>query len=141
METFYSPPIVAIDFDETIYGNGYPDLSEGHFIKDAIWGVKKIQKAGWRTILWTCRCGKYLEHAKEILEEEGIVFDAYNNNALTNEEFEEFNFKDSRKVGADFYIDDKDIRGRPDWRDVVEKLLSLYNTNSNQKKLFRGDLN
>jgi len=136
MDLFYYPPIVAIDFDGTIYADGYPDIEEGHFVKDAIDSIKIIQNAGWRTVLWTCREGDYLKDARQVLNDEGIYMDGYNENILTQEELDEFGFKDTRKIGADVYIDDKIIGGFTNWIAIKQKLLTLYDENNMQMDLF-----
>ena len=58
-----------------------------------------------KIILWTCRTGKQLEEAIIFCKENGLVFDKINDN------LEEIKFKGcySRKVFADYYVDDKNI--------------------------------
>lgn len=95
--------IVAVDFDGTLVHNKYPfcenpNMKLINFIKehrnDYIW------------ILWTCRHDEQLNMAVRYMKEEHqIVFDFVNQNAfwLIDE------YGDTRKIFADYYIDDKNI--------------------------------
>lgn len=97
--------LIAIDFDGTIVEHCYPFL--GSPIPGAIETMKKLQNAGHRLILWTCREGEELNKAIEYCESNGIYFESYNHN--TTEYFGQ------RKVLADLYIDDRNVGGLPDW--------------------------
>ena len=96
------PMVYAIDFDGTLFTNKYPEVGEP--IWSTINWVKRQKENGHKFILWTCRCGKYLTEAINACKKVGIVFDAVNNNV---EEKLSVYKDDSRKVGADYYIDDK----------------------------------
>ena len=92
--------IIAVDFDGTLVHNRYPfcenpDLELIQFIiqhkNDYVW------------ILWTCRHSDQLDMAIQYLwNEHGLRFDFVNSNPpwLIDE------FGDTRKVYADYYIDD-----------------------------------
>ena len=41
---------------------------------------KQKRAEGHKLILWTCRCGEYLEQAIKWCEEQGLIFDAINEN-------------------------------------------------------------
>lgn len=94
--------IIAIDFDNTLFKTDWPDILE------PIWGVieraKEEQRNGAKLILWTCRCGKYLDDAIEACRRVGIIFDAVNENLP--ERIEMFDGTSSRKVSANEYWDD-----------------------------------
>ena len=94
--------IIAIDFDNTLFKTDWPDILE------PIWGVieraKEEQRNGTKLILWTCRCGKYLDDAIEACRRVGIIFDAVNENLP--ESIEMFDGTSSRKVFANEYWDD-----------------------------------
>lgn len=139
MELTYNPPIVAIDFDETIATNGYPDIKNAKLLPYAKKGIEKIQEAGWRTVLWTCRENQYLIDAIEFLRENEIFLDAHNENILTNREYEELGYVDSRKIGADVYIDDRNINGDINWEKIAEKLINIYDINDKQMSLWESD--
>ena len=94
--------IIAIDFDNTLFKTDWPDILE------PIWGVieraKEEQRNGTKLILWTCRCGKYLDEAVEACRRVGIIFDAVNENLP--ESIEMCDGTSSRKVFANEYWDD-----------------------------------
>ena len=94
--------IIAIDFDNTLFKTTWPDILE------PIWGVveraKEEQRNGAKLILWTCRCGKYLDEAVEACRRVGIIFDAVNENLP--ESIEMFDGTNSRKIFANEYWDD-----------------------------------
>ena len=93
------------------------------------------QENGAKLILWTCREGKQLHEAIRWCVEEGLVFDAVNDNLQENKEF--FG-NDSRKIYASEYWDDKnvmicgdDVRGyqyhppKKRWRDKLREILRI----------------
>jgi len=95
---------IAVDFDGTLhFGTQYPFIGDPNiklinFIKehrnDYIW------------ILWTCRAGIQLKYAQRWLREQGVRFDYYNNNPpWVRQQYK----IDSRKIVADYYIDDRNI--------------------------------
>lgn len=99
--------IIAVDFDGTLCEDRYPEIGE---VNVALINWLKIQQRyGFRVILWTCRCGEYLDNAVAVCRENGLIFDAVNDNipgvvaAMGN--------SNSRKVFADIYIDDKGACG------------------------------
>ena len=108
--------IIAIDFDNTLFKTTwhaassvlYPFQRNLRYILEPIWGVieraKEEQRNGAKLILWTCRCGKYLDEAVEACRLVGLIFDAVNKNLP--ESIEEFDGTDSRKVFAHEYWDD-----------------------------------
>lgn len=96
------PKIIAVDFDGTLCTNNYPEIGEP--IEEVINYVKEQQEAGAKIILWTCRVQQRLADAVEWCSEQGLTFDAVNQNLP--EIVEEFG-GDSRKVYADEYIDDR----------------------------------
>ena len=114
--------LLAIDFDGTIVEHCYPFIGEP--IPDAIDTIKKLQEDGHRIILWTCREDKELAMAIEFCESNGIYFESYNHNTI-----ECFG---QRKVLADFYIDDRNIGGLPDWK-TIYKILSSFNRKKVEK--------
>lgn len=96
--------IIAVDFDGTlIKGNTWPDIN-GTPQSELITHLIKEKEQGSRIILNTCRTGEPLEAAVAFCEEEGLYFDAVNENlpALI-----EAYGSDCRKISADIYIDDK----------------------------------
>lgn len=94
--------IIAVDFDGTLCIDNYPDIGTPNI--PLIYLLKQLKQQGKKTILWTCRCGKELEKAKEWCKSLGLEFDAVNENLP--EIIEKYG-SNSRKIFADVYIDDK----------------------------------
>ena len=96
--------IIAVDYDGTLnkleYGKGEdPDF-------DLINKLNAEQSEGAKLILWTCREGSDLEEAVNNCSRWGIHFDAINDNI---EEAKLAWNKNTRKVGATIFIDDRAI--------------------------------
>jgi len=96
--------IYAIDFDGTLCEECYPEIGEP--IRDTVNLVKTLKQYGHSLILWTCRTDDRLKAAVEWCANEGIIFDAVNENLA---EILSLYPTDSRKIFADFYIDDKNL--------------------------------
>jgi hydroxymethylpyrimidine pyrophosphatase-like HAD family hydrolase len=107
---------IAVDFDGTIVENKYPEIGEEQLFAFAT--LKELQKQGHRLILWTYRSGRSLSEAVYYCKENGIEFYAINKN-YPEEKFDE---SISRKIDADFYIDDKNIGGFLGWSKIWELL-------------------
>jgi hydroxymethylpyrimidine pyrophosphatase-like HAD family hydrolase len=101
--------LIAVDFDGTIVTHAYPRI--GKEIPYAIETLKQLQRDGYRLVLWTVRSGKLLDEAVEFCLSKGLEFYAVN----ANYPEEEMSDKDSRKVNANIYIDDRNVGGLPDW--------------------------
>ena len=98
------PEVFAVDFDGTLCENAWPKIGQPHH--DMINWIKQLREDGHKIILWTCRTDMNLVKAIVWCAEHGLFFDAVNDN------LEEFKHKfggDSRKVLADYYIDDKSL--------------------------------
>lgn len=98
--------IYAFDFDGTLCQEAYPHIGKPN--RHMIYLAKKLKCNGHKLILWTCRCGKSLEDAVDWCRSQGITFDAINSNLP--ETLQKYG-TDSRKVTADYYVDDKGIGG------------------------------
>ena len=96
--------IVAVDFDNTLCFSNWPDLGEPN--TRLIEYLKTWHKNGNKLILWTCRAGNDLQCAVNWCKEYGLQFDAVNENLP---ETIKLYGTDSRKISADFYIDDRCI--------------------------------
>ena len=94
--------IYAVDFDNTLAVTRFPEIVEPKAKVAA--AVKMLKANGHKIILWTSRAGKDLKDAVEWCTEQGIVFDAVNE--PLPEQMDRWG-NDTRKVYADFYIDDK----------------------------------
>ena len=99
--------IIAVDFDGTLYTDDYPDI--GAPIWRTINYCKKEKENGAILILWTCRSGQDLVEAIRLCKQVELHFDYVNEN--TKESI--FGYaRDSRKIYADEYIDDKAVNVR-----------------------------
>ena len=81
--------------------------------------LKKLIADGHILVLSSVREGKYLDAAVEWCEEKGVEFFAVNKN-YPEETPESPDY--SRKIKADFYIDDRNIGGLPDWGTMYEMI-------------------
>lgn len=94
--------IYAVDFDNTLAVTRFPEIL-GPKAK-VVAAVKMLKVNGHKIILWTSRAGKDLEAAVEWCREQGIAFDAVNE--PSPEQIDRWG-DGTRKIYADFYIDDK----------------------------------
>lgn len=94
----------AVDFDGTLCENTWPDIGKPKY--DIINWLKHLQQSGHKIILWTCRDGMLLVDAIVWCADHGLFFDAVNDNL--EERIQRFG-GNSRKISADYYIDDKAI--------------------------------
>lgn len=96
--------VIAVDFDGTIARTEYPKIIKP--IESTINFLKTAKELGAKIILWTCREGKVLDDAVEWCKLHSVPIDYVNENVPERTKY--FN-NDSRKVGADLYIDDKSV--------------------------------
>lgn len=95
--------VYAVDFDGTLCISEYPKIIKPRL--SVINFCKSAQRKGHKLILWTCREGQELEDAITFCKKYDLTFDAVNANLP--DRIERFGGSDPRKVGADFYIDDR----------------------------------
>jgi histidinol phosphatase-like enzyme len=107
--------IIAVDFDGTITNER--DMGEVMTLKE---GAKEVltewYETGYVLILWTCRAGDAFEKACDFLVENDMLhlFSALNDQLP---EINEKYYPDvARKVGADFYVDDRNLGTVVDWK-------------------------
>ena len=96
--------VFAVDFDGTLCENKWPHIGRPRY--DMINWVKDLRNNGHPVILWTCRDGMALVNALVWCAEHGLFFDAVNDNLEAHKTLFGGN---SRKILADFYIDDKAV--------------------------------
>ena len=108
--------VIAVDFDGTLVEHRYPAI--GKEILFAFETLRELQKQKHQLILWTIRTGKELDEALEFCRERGIEFYAVN----CSYPEEKFDAKDSRKINADIFIDDRNIGGLPGWGEIWQML-------------------
>lgn len=111
--------IYAIDFDGTLAETRFPEIVAPN--KKMVALVKIMQAAGHKIILWTSRDGEDLEKAVEWCRAQGITFDAVNE-PLPEQVARWGN--DTRKIYADYYIDDKAVTVA-DAEDIASKILGI----------------
>ena len=95
--------IVAVDFDGTLVEHVYPGIGAPKI--PVIERCKALKRFGHKLILWTCRDGEALEQAVAAMKLHGLEFDAINENIPD----ENWPFPTSKKVYADYYVDDKAV--------------------------------
>lgn len=96
--------IYAIDFDNTLATTRFPEIIGPN--KKMVAFTKAVQAQGHKIILWTSRAGADLENAVEWCRLQGLVFDAVNE--PLPEQIKRWG-NDTRKIYADYYIDDKNV--------------------------------
>ena len=96
--------IYAVDFDGTLSFGRFPGVGDPN---DNLFRFLKAEKErGARLILNTCRTGDDLAVAVEYCRDHGLEFEFVNENLP---ELIELYGGDTRKINADFYIDDKAV--------------------------------
>lgn len=108
-------PRIAIDFDGTCVINEYPYIGEE--MPGCIETIKALQTYGYLCIIWTCRQGPDLDEVKHWFNQRNVS-NLFYNESPSDEVWEH----PSRKIYADYYIDDHDPRGFPGW-DVIGQIL------------------
>ena len=96
--------IYAVDFDGTLSFGRWPEIGDPN---EALFRfLIKEKEAGARIILYTCRSGRELIEAVEFCADQGLDFDTVNENLP--DQIELYG-GDTRKINADYYIDDKAV--------------------------------
>ncbi len=94
--------IIAVDFDGTLCYSNWPELGDPNM--PLINYLKECKSLGHKLILWTCRAGEPLANAVSWRKEQGLFFDAINDNLP---EIVTLYGNNSRKITCDYYIDDR----------------------------------
>lgn len=114
---------VAVDFDGTIAESAWPEI--GAELPGASEAIKRLYAAGHRLILWTCREGASLCDALTWLEERNLLRCFAQVNAHLSEQIDRYG-TDPRKLGADVFVDDRDIHahaaGGIDWSRIPDMI-------------------
>ena len=114
---------IAVDFDGTIVEHRYPEI--GKELPFATETLRTLIKEHHRLILWSVREGKLLQGAIDWCHERGVDFWAVNRDYPEEEENKNNHF--SRKIKADYFIDDRNIGGLPDWGQIY-RMISEHKT-------------
>lgn len=108
--------VVAVDFDGTItVENNYPRI--GKIDDEAVRVLKELEANGNHLFLYTCRQGRELSAALEVLAEYGL-------DMQTASPYD-YSVAAGRKPIADYYIDDRAFAScgiDMDWRRIEESL-------------------
>lgn len=112
--------VIALDFDGTLCENEFPLIgNQNQNQKELMKKMISMREEGHKVILYTCRGDtddyKCLSEAIEWCREQGLVFDAINENIPTIKKISGY----SPKPLADWYIDDKALNVL-DWRKIDE---------------------
>lgn len=107
---------IAVDFDGTIVEHKYPEI--GKVRPFAFQTLKMLQEKGHLLVLWTYRSGIYLDEAVEFCRKNGLEFYAINSDYPE----EIYDGSKSRKIDCDYYIDDRNIGGLPEWGEIYQLL-------------------
>lgn len=94
--------IYAVDFDRCLSFASWPAVGLPN--RPLIEYLIRCRLNGDKLILWTCRTGEALNAAVTFCKDQGLEFDAVNENLP---ELIERYGNDPRKINADLYIDDK----------------------------------
>lgn len=100
------PLVIAVDFDGTIVSHEFPKIGKPN--KRIIGWLITQKKNGEKLILWTCRANKELEEAVLWCKNNGIEFDAVNED-VDSVKNSDFGKNKSCKVCADMYLDDRNL--------------------------------
>ena len=109
---------IAVDFDGTILEHRYPEIGEE--IPFATETLRMLIADHHRLILWSVREGKLLQDAVDWCKKHGVEFWAVNRDYP--EEEAEKNNHFSRKLKADYFIDDRNIGGLPEWGQIYRMI-------------------
>lgn len=96
--------VIAVDFDKTLSNAKWPEVGGPN--TNMFRYLKELKAAGERIILNSCRTGEALEKAVQFCKDQGLEFDCVNENLP---ELIEAYGEDSRKISADYYIDDRAV--------------------------------
>lgn len=121
---------ISIDFDGTIVEHRYPEI--GRERPFAVKTIKRLAADGHQLILNSVREGELLDAAVAWCARRGVEFYAVNQNS-PDETYESPGY--TRKILADYYIDDRNIGGLPDWETIYE----LVTSGNTLEELLRGE--
>ncbi len=108
--------VIAVDFDGTITDkNNFPECGElKPYVKEAL---QSIAENGNVICIWTCRNGIYLYEAIDYLNKNEIPYNFVNKSPLDKVNH------GCRKIIADYYIDDRNIFSKINWKEIEEYFL------------------
>lgn len=114
------PKIVAIDFDDTIAKDSFPDCTNSETINGAKYFINKLYDKGFYVIIWTCRyMSKHIYDVKKFLADNEIKYHSINEN------YPHLQFKPHPKIYYDYLVDDKCLL-KVDWKWEYCKILTQF---------------
>lgn len=125
---------LAIDFDGTIVEHDYPNI--GKLRKGAIEYINKLHEDGFYIIIWTVRDGQDQENAENFLKENSIHYDKINENSdsfiehLGKDPRFGVEYEEPRKICANIYIDDRNLGGIDEWKDLYKAIKIQHELNN-----------
>lgn len=105
--------IIAIDFDETITEYA-PYPIQGKLKKDADKYIRKLHEKGYRLVLWSARFDSNYDLAFNMCKDWNLPIEKDSSDLLHGK---------SGKLVASFYIDDKSIPGKLDWKKMYNYIV------------------
>ncbi len=128
--------IIAVDFDGTIVEDNFPEIGKPKPFAFEV--LKRLERDGYRLILWTVRFGKELKQAVEFCKKHGVEFYAVNQN-FPDEVYDRRVM--SRKIKAEIFIDDRNVGGMNGWGEIYQAITGsetvIEPKKSILKKLFK----
>lgn len=112
MENINNKKIIAVDFDGTLVLSDYPKIDKPNV---ELINFIKNNKDKYIFILNTLRHDAELDEALKYLDELGVSFDYVNENAKHLVDI----YGDSRKIAADYYIDDRNLT-LDNWKELLD---------------------
>lgn len=123
MNKISRPKIIAIDFDDTIADNSFPDISKAILKDKADIIINELYEEGYYIIIWTCRfTEKHIQDCINFLNAHNIKYHKINEN------YPELEFKPLPKIYYDVLIDDKCLL-KIDWIDIYYFIKNKLNEN------------
>lgn len=96
--------VYAVDFDGTLSLGNWPEIGPAN--EPLFKFLISCREKGEKVILWTCRADQPLLDAVQWCNQNGLFFDAVNDNLP--EVIEQYG-NNSRKITSDYYIDDRAV--------------------------------
>lgn len=111
-------PICAIDFDGTIRQGKRMTSKNNRLMPSCRWVLKKLFAKGVRFVVWTTR--NDLDPVRKVLQDNKILqyFEEINENV------KEIRWWKTRKIYADYYVDDLNLGGFPGWTKVFGMIMN-----------------
>lgn len=106
--------IIAIDFDGTIVEHKFPAIGMPIIYAKEV--INRLFDEGFYIIIWSCRGSFNLLDAYYWLKQNGYKFHKFNENAP----IKATNFLPFPKIYANIYIDDANLGGLPEWREIYK---------------------